>query len=90
MDKLTTIYIHLKNPAQENLVKEVVNHLVKPISLVAWYPSLGDNGLQAIFVTDACTSDHHHACQEVVEMLCDFGITAQIKIQEVNNNRVTF
>lgn len=90
MDKLTTIYIHLKNPAQENLVKEVVNHLVKPVSLVAWYPSLGDDGLQAIFVTDADSSDLYHACQEVVEQLCDFGITAQIKVQEVNQNRTTF
>jgi hypothetical protein len=85
MDKLSTIYIHTDHDGKKDAAKPIVNLIVHSRlgSLVAWYPDLGDDGLQALFVCDAKAIDIERTCNEIVSSLKHYGIVAQTTIQAV-------
>jgi len=83
MERLVTIYIHSADADDKEIAKRLINKAVlkHTHSLVAWYPDLGEDGLQGVFVTDCSQEDIAASFGE--RWMAILGIEWECKIQHL-------
>jgi len=87
-DRITTFYIHAEEEVKQDASKGVIDLIVMRDmrSLVAWYPSLGEDGLQGCYVTDADVVRVRGTADEIQVLLTNLGIISTITIRSISND----
>lgn len=90
MERVATIFVHSGDKDDKEIAKRIINKSVleETHSLVAWYPDLGDDGLQGVFVTDCSYEDIMAAFGKRWMALATLDIKCDYKVQEIKPGKV--